>query len=68
MEPLDLRGGTKAESKSNKDNNFQSKVNSLNTGCVTNMGYRPLYTMMSHLAAFGRITRGEAALQPFVPF
>ena len=31
------------------------RVNSLNNGSVPNTGYRPLYTIMSHFAAFGPI-------------
>ena len=29
-------------------------VNSPNSGCLPNSGFRPLYTMLSHFAAFSR--------------
>ena len=35
---------------------LKDRVNSPHSGCLPNTGYRPLYTMMSHFAAFGCFT------------
>ena len=43
---------------------IQSRVNSPNTGCLPNTGYRPLNTIMSHFAAFDPIINWWAALRP----
>ena len=42
-------------------------VNSLNTGSVPNTRYKLLETMMSHIAAFGRIKHRWATLWPLAP-
>ena len=45
---------------------FYSRVNSPNSGCLPNTGYRPLYTMMRHFAAFSPIINWWAAWRPVV--
>ena len=40
------------------------RVNSPNSGCLPNSGFRPVYTIMSHFAAYGPIRDRWAALRP----
>ena len=46
---------------------YENSLGALNSGSVLNTGNKLFYIMMSHFAAFGRITNLWAALRHFAP-